>query len=82
MTHDISGLNRLVAGAFVLAVSAAIVAPTHAVAKFKAAPNEEVAPETTGPAWIHLTLRTGNVRSDSELAGPMVGVAILAERTQ
>jgi len=26
--------------------------------------------------------RTGNVRSDNQQAGPMVGVTILAERTQ
>ncbi|GBR20357.1 MULTISPECIES: hypothetical protein [Asaia] len=57
MTHNISGFNQLMVGAFVLAVSAAIVTPTHAAAKFKPAPCEKVAPKTTGPAWIHLTLR-------------------------
>lgn len=57
MPHALPGFSRLAAGTFVLSVFAAVVPPTLAEPHLPLAPCEKAVPKSTGPAWIHLTLR-------------------------
>jgi len=57
MPHALPGFSHLAAGTFVLSAFAAVVPPTLAEPHLPLAPCEKAVPKSTGPAWIHLTLR-------------------------